>query len=111
MAAPLLIGSNILNLSAWDLETYTNVEVGRCVVLSMCSTVIARVYCIHVLVFRATIALHHSRSPPLHTRINAQVIAIDQDPLGVQGTPSHLFRLARSKPQPHTHAMCLMRYT
>jgi alpha-galactosidase len=27
MAAPLLIGSNILNLSAWDFETYTNREV------------------------------------------------------------------------------------
>jgi hypothetical protein len=27
MAAPLLIGSNILNLSAWDFETYTNLEV------------------------------------------------------------------------------------
>eukprot|EP00992_Anisonema_acinus_P010410 TRINITY_DN6563_c0_g1_i1.p1 TRINITY_DN6563_c0_g1~~TRINITY_DN6563_c0_g1_i1.p1 ORF type:complete len:239 (-),score=49.46 TRINITY_DN6563_c0_g1_i1:193-909(-) len=27
MAAPLLIGSNILNLSAYDLETYTNAEV------------------------------------------------------------------------------------
>jgi alpha-galactosidase len=27
MAAPLLIGSNIRNLSAWDLETYTNIEV------------------------------------------------------------------------------------
>ena len=27
MAAPLLIGSNILGLSAWDLETYTNPEV------------------------------------------------------------------------------------
>lgn len=27
MSAPLLIGSNILNLSAWDLETYTNREV------------------------------------------------------------------------------------
>jgi hypothetical protein len=27
MAAPLLIGSNILNLSAWDYETYTNREV------------------------------------------------------------------------------------
>jgi alpha-galactosidase len=27
MAAPLLIGSNILNLSSWDLETYTNLEV------------------------------------------------------------------------------------
>ena len=40
MAAPLLIGSNILNLSPWDLETYTN----------------------------------------------AEVIAVDQDPLGAQGT-------------------------
>lgn len=27
MAAPLLIGSSILNLTAWDLETYTNAEV------------------------------------------------------------------------------------
>ena len=27
MAAPLEIGSNILNLSAYDLETYTNTEV------------------------------------------------------------------------------------
>lgn len=27
MAAPLLIGSNILNLSTFDLETYTNQEV------------------------------------------------------------------------------------
>ena len=27
MAAPLLIGSSVLNLSSWDLETYTNVEV------------------------------------------------------------------------------------
>ena len=27
MAAPLEIGSNILNLSAYDLETYTNAEV------------------------------------------------------------------------------------
>jgi len=27
MAAPLLIGSNIRNLSSWDLETYTNIEV------------------------------------------------------------------------------------
>ena len=27
MAAPLLIGSNILNLSSWDFETYTNREV------------------------------------------------------------------------------------
>lgn len=40
MAAPLLIGSNILNMSAWDYETYTN----------------------------------------------AEVIAVDQDPLGAQGT-------------------------
>jgi len=39
MAAPLLIGSNILNMSVWDFETYSNVE----------------------------------------------LIAIDQDPLGVQG--------------------------
>ena len=74
-------------------------------------TVIARMHCIHVLFFRATIALHHAYSPPIHTRINAQVIAIDQDPLGVQGTPAHLFRLARSKPRRHTQAMCLMRYT
>ena len=27
MAAPLLIGSNVLNMSAWDYETYTNTEV------------------------------------------------------------------------------------
>ncbi len=27
MAAPLLIGSNVRNMSAWDLETYTNAEV------------------------------------------------------------------------------------
>ena len=27
MAAPLLIGSNILSLSPWDLETYSNSEV------------------------------------------------------------------------------------
>jgi hypothetical protein len=27
MAAPLLIGSNVLGMSAWDLETYTNTEV------------------------------------------------------------------------------------
>jgi dipeptide/tripeptide permease len=27
MAAPLLIGSSILNLTQWDLETYTNIEV------------------------------------------------------------------------------------
>ncbi len=27
MAAPLLIGSNVLNMSAWDYETYTNAEV------------------------------------------------------------------------------------
>jgi len=41
MAAPLLIGSNILNLTSFDYETYTNIE----------------------------------------------VIALDQDPLGVQGVP------------------------
>ena len=27
MSAPLLIGSNILNLSAWGLQTYTRTEV------------------------------------------------------------------------------------
>ena len=27
MAAPLLIGSNVLNMSAWDYQTYTNAEV------------------------------------------------------------------------------------
>ncbi len=27
MAAPLLIGSSVLNLTAWDLQTYTNDEV------------------------------------------------------------------------------------
>ena len=27
MAAPLLIGSSILNLTTWDMETYTNTEV------------------------------------------------------------------------------------
>ena len=27
MSAPLLIGSNIRNLSSWDLETYSNSEV------------------------------------------------------------------------------------
>jgi len=41
MAAPLLIGSSMLNMSAWDLETYTNTE----------------------------------------------ILAVDQDPLGIQGWP------------------------
>jgi hypothetical protein len=27
MAAPLIISSDILNLTAWDLETYSNAEV------------------------------------------------------------------------------------
>lgn len=41
MAAPLLLGGNVLNMTDWDLETYTNRE----------------------------------------------IIAIDQDPLGIQGAP------------------------
>lgn len=49
MAAPLLIGSSILNLTAWDLETYTNAEVIAvdqdplgCGLLALCSLLALR---------------------------------------------------------------------
>ncbi len=43
MAAPLLIGSNVLNMSAYDLQTYTNAEVRRCVCVCVCVCVIVSV--------------------------------------------------------------------
>jgi hypothetical protein len=92
MAAPLIIGSNILNLSSWDLATYTNREVSPFLVDTM----------------RTSATLHDDLLPEnpffvgVRGRVCAvylgigklvltwcgmllQVIAVDQDLLGVQG--------------------------
>lgn len=90
MAAPLIIGSNILNLSSWDLATYTNREVSPFLVDTM----------------RTSVTLHDDLLPenPFSVGVGMcamylgmgklaltwcgmllQVIAVDQDLLGVQG--------------------------
>jgi hypothetical protein len=91
MAAPLIIGSNILNLSSWDLVTYTNREVSPFLVDTMRTSatlhdlLLENPFSVSVRVRVRVVYLGIGKLVLTWCGMLLQVIAVDQDLLGVQG--------------------------
>ena len=87
-AVVVCAGSNVLNMSAYDLETYTNAEVrgtgGLCKKWWHCDMIVARTRG-SVFVLIRCCATCDVQFVGVMCATCTQVIAVDQDPLGQQG--------------------------